>query len=144
MCSAVKDVMTSRVVTVRATATYRNIVIAMREAGVSAVPVVGPDGRVTGVVSEADLLLKEVGPVPFTGPGRSELATGRRGERAKAAAMTAAELMTTPAITIGSDASVAEAATLMYERRVKRLPVVDDSGRLIGIISRVDVLSVFT
>ena len=57
--------------------------------------------------------------------------------------MTAAGLMSTPAITIGPDASVAEAARLMYTRRVKRLPVVEDDGRLVGIVSRVDVLSVF-
>ena len=57
--------------------------------------------HVVGVVSEADLLFKEVGPEPFTGPAKSVLATGRRGERAKAAAVTAAGLMSTPAITIG-------------------------------------------
>jgi CBS-domain-containing membrane protein len=98
---------------------------------------------VVGVVSEADLLLREVGPEPFTGPGRSLRASGRRGERAKAAGVTAAELMSTPPVTISPGAGVAEAATLMYERGVKRLPVVDSSGQLVGIVSRIDVLSVF-
>jgi CBS domain-containing protein len=90
------------------------------------------------------LLLKEVGPEPSAGPDRSLRASGCRGERAKAAGATAAELMSTPPVTIGPDADVADAARLMYDRAVKRLPVVDDVGRLAGIVSRMDVLSVFT
>ncbi|MGE5290920.1 MAG: CBS domain-containing protein [Micromonosporaceae bacterium] len=144
MTSAVKDVMTRNVVAVRETARYKTIVTAMRSGRMSAFPVLDAAEHVVGVVSEADLLLKEVGLEPFTGPRKSVLATGRRGERAKAAGVTAAELMSKPAVTIGPDASVAEAARLMYERRVKRLPVVDSTGRLAGIVSRVDVLSVFT
>jgi CBS-domain-containing membrane protein len=99
---------------------------------------------VIGVVSEADLPLREVGPEPFTGPGRSLRASGRRGERAKAAGETAAELMSTLPTTIGPGASVADAARLMYERGVKRLPVVDGTGQLVGIVSSIDVLNVFT
>jgi CBS-domain-containing membrane protein len=116
----------------------------MRQRRVSAFPVLDAAGRVTGVVSEADLLAKEVGPEPFAGLGGLLRATGRRSERAKAAGVTAAELMSAPPVTIGPDASVADAARLMYEQGVKRLPVVDEAGRLAGIISRVDVLSVFT
>jgi CBS domain-containing protein len=141
--SAVKDVMTTSVVAIGQSATYKEIVTAMRQRRVSACPVLDDAGRVIGVVSEADLLLKEVGPEPFTGPGRSLQTSGRRGERAKAAGATAAELMSTPPVTISPDASVAEAAHLMYDRGVKRLPVVDSAGRLAGIVSRIDVLSVF-
>lgn len=144
MDSAVKDVMTTSVVALRERARYKDIVTAMRQQRVSACPVLDEAGRVTGVVSEADLLLKEVGPEPFTGPGRSLRASGRRGERAKAAGVTAAELMSTPPVTISPDASLADAAQLMYDRGVKRLPVVDGAGRLAGIVSRIDVLSVFT
>ena len=133
MNSSVKDVMTRSVIGVRETAWFKDIVVAMRPYGVSAFPVLDSADRVVGVVSEADLLLKEVGP---------ELALSR-GERVKAAGMTAAELMSTPAIAIGPDASVAEAAKMMYTRRVRRLPVVEADGCLVGIISRVDVLSVF-
>ncbi len=115
----------------------------MRQGRVSACPVLDGAGCVIGVVSEADLLLKMVGLEPFTGPGRSLRASGRRGERAKAAGVTAAGLMSTPPVTISPDASVAEAAKLMYERGVKRLAVVDDDGQLAGMVSRVDVLSVF-
>jgi CBS-domain-containing membrane protein len=71
------------------------------------------------------------------------ISTGRRGEQAKAAGVTAAGLMTAPPVTIGPEDSVAAAARRMRERRVKRLPVVDHAGRLVGIVSRVDVLSVF-
>jgi hypothetical protein len=67
----------------------------------------------------------------------------RMTERSKAAGVTAADVMTKPAVTIGEDAPVAEAAQRMQSRRVKRLPVVDDYGRLRGIVSRSDVLSVF-
>jgi CBS domain-containing protein len=144
MNSSVKDVMTRNVVAVRETAGYKDIVTVMRRRRVSAFPVLDAAGRVSGVVSEADLLLKEVGAEPFSGPVRSVLATGRRGERAKAAGVTAAELMSKPAVTISPEASVAEAARLMYARRLKRLPVVDEAGRLVGIVSRVDLLSVYS
>ncbi len=143
MNSAVKDVMTTSVVAIGETTGYKDIITAMRERRVSACPVLDVSGRVIGVVSEADLLLKEVGPEPFTGPGRSLRASGRRGERAKAVGLTAAELMSTPPVTISPDASVGEAAKLMYDRGVKRLPVVDSAGQLAGIVSRIDVLSVF-
>ncbi len=144
MTSAVKDLMTTDVVTIGETASYKDIVTAMRERRVSACPVVDAAGRVVGVVSEADLLPKEVGPEPFAGPGRSLRASGRRGERAKAAGATAAELMSTPPVTISPDASVADAARLMYERGMKRLPVVTSTGQLAGMVSRIDLLSVFT
>ncbi len=143
MSSSVKDVMTRTVVAVRETAGYKEIVTVMRRRRVSAFPVLDSADHVIGVVSEADLLFKEVGPEPFAGPAGSLLATGRRGERAKAAGVTAGELMSEPAVTIGPDASLVEAAKLMYTRRVKRLPVVDHTGRLVGIVSRLDVLSVF-
>src|SRR5438034_1218009 len=63
--------------------------------------------------------------------------------RAKAGAVTAADLMTSPAVTISPDDTVEHAAKLMYDRKVKRLPVLDRGGRLVGIISRTDILAVF-
>ena len=66
-----------------------------------------------------------------------------RAARTKAGAVTAADLMTSPAVTIGPDDTVEHAAKLMYDRKVKRLPVVDQGGRLVGIISRTDILAVF-
>ena len=140
MSSRVKDVMTSDVVTVGDTAGYKDIITVMRERRVSAVPVLDPAGHLAGVVSEADLLLKEAGAEAL---GGYLISTGRRGETAKAAGVTAADLMTQPPVTIGPDDSVVTAARRMRDCRVKRLPVVDQAGRLVGIVSRVDVLSVF-
>ena len=140
MESHVKDVMTRDVVSVRETAEYKDIIAVMRELQVSAFPVLDPADHLIGVVSEADLLLKEVGQEALAG---NLIATGRRGERAKAAAVTAAQLMTAPAVAVGPDDTLAAAARLMHDRRVKRLPVVDKAGRLVGIVSRVDLLSVF-
>jgi CBS-domain-containing membrane protein len=114
----------------------------LHERRVSAFPVLDDDNRVVGVVSESDLLTKEA----FEGelPGLMHGRLLQRHEHRKATAVTAAELMTKPAVTIGPRATVTEAARLMYSKRVKRLPVIDDHGRLIGIVTRADVLSVFS
>ncbi len=138
--SRVKDVMTTCVVSVRETAKYKVIVGVLRQLHVSALPVLDQAGHLVGVVSEADLLLKEIDQEAL---GSHLISAGRGGERAKAAGVTAAELMTTPAVTIRPDDTLADAARLMHDRHVKRLPVVGQSGRLVGIVSRVDLLSVF-
>lgn len=140
MHSLVKDVMAKDVAAIRQTAGYKDIIAVMRERRVSALPVLDSADHLVGVVSEADLLLKEVGLEALSG---HLISTGRRGERAKAAGVTAAELMTTPAVTVGPGESVAVAARRMHERRLKRMPVVDEAGQLVGMVSRVDVLSVF-
>lgn len=140
MDSRVKDVMTTDVVSVRETAEYKDIVAVLRELHVSGFPVLDEADHLVGVVSEADLLLKEAGQEALGGYLSS---SGRRGVQAKAAGLTAAELMSTPAVTIGPDDSLADAARLMHDRHVTRLPVVDQAGRLLGIVSRVDLLSVF-
>jgi len=135
----VKDVMTTEAVAVAETASYKRLIEIMRQERISSVPVVDAAGHVSGVVSEADLLLKEVGLDALTGLW----ATGRRGELAKAAGLTAADLMTQPALTIGPEESVGEAARRMHDYRVKHLPVVGHDGELVGIVSRIDLLSVF-
>ena len=140
MDSRVKDVMTTDVVSVRETAEYKDIVTVLRELHVSGFPVLDEADHLVGVVSEADLLLKEAGQEALGGYLSS---SARRGEQAKAAGLTAAELMSTPAVTIGPDDSLADAARLMHDRHVTRLPVVDQAVRLLGIVSRVDLLSVF-
>jgi CBS-domain-containing membrane protein len=138
--TTVKDVMTTSVVAVREDANFKEMVTFMRGRRVSAFPVLDAADRVIGVVSEAELLAKEAAPELPQGLIRR---AWRMTERSKAAGVTAADVMTKPAVTIGEDASVAEAARLMQSRRVKRLPVVDGYGRLHGIVSRADVLSVF-
>jgi CBS-domain-containing membrane protein len=138
--TTVRDVMTASVVAVREDADFKEMVTAMRSHRIGAFPVTDVAGRVIGMVSEADLLVKETSPGPP--PGLVRLAWVLR-EHSKATGMTAAEVMTAPVVTIGEDAPVAEAARLMQSRRVKQLPVVDSDGRLRGIVSRADVLSVF-
>jgi CBS domain-containing protein len=133
--------MTTRVVSVRTDASFKEMAAMLRSTRISAFPVLDQADRVVGVVSEADLLVKEA----VQADGTSFLAALRHvGEDTKAKGVTAGDLMTRPAITIGPDASVAEAARLMYDRHVKRLPVVNKAGRLLGIISRVDVLTVYS
>lgn len=136
----VSDVMRTDVVTVDKAAPYKQVTKIMAESMVNAVPVVTKDGRVAGMVSEYDLLLKEERNLRRLGAG---LPARSHHERARAEARTAAELMTSPAITIHPDAPVGVAARLMNGRHVRRLPVVDPAGKLIGIVSRRDLLSVF-
>ena len=140
MNATVKDVMTTHVVAVRETAPFKEMAARLREHRVSAFPVIDEENKVVGVVSEADLLTKEA--LDYAGPHRVSGILHHR-EQVKAAGTTAADLMTKPPVTIGPAEFVSRAARLMYERKVKRLPVVDDDGRLIGIVSRADVLSVY-
>jgi CBS domain-containing protein len=140
MGSTVKDVMTTQVLSVRPAASFKEMIVKMRRSRVSALPVVDGEGRVIGVVSEADMLNKQAD--LDTGSGAlSDLL--RFGEREKADGVTAAELMTKPPVTIGPGVPLTEAARLMRDRQIKRLPVINDTGLLIGIISRADVLRVF-
>ncbi|MET9010175.1 CBS domain-containing protein [Streptomyces olivaceoviridis] len=138
--TVVSDVMTRRVVALRTGAAFKDIVRAMREWRVSALPVLDDAGRVVGVVSEADLLRKqEYGGGGLDWYGRARDLTGFR----KADAATAGELMTAPAVTVPPDAGLAQAARIMARGEVKRLPVVDHAGMLKGIVSRSDLLKVF-
>lgn len=140
MSATVKDVMTTSVVAVKRNAGFKQIVSVLRRYRVSACPVINDAGRVVGVVSEADLLYKEAnGRMPA---GLIRL-RWKLGEESKVNAVTAGRLMTSPAVTIHPDASVAVAARVMQDRWIKRLPVVSDDGLLIGIVTRSDVLSVY-
>jgi CBS-domain-containing membrane protein len=135
----VATVMTTDVVTVGPGTVYKEVVERLRDHRVSAVPVVDAERRVIGVVSEADLLLKEERPDrPRGGP-----LVHPHGDAARAEARNAAALMTSPAVTVGPEATLTEAARLMHRRHVKRLPVVDAEGRLVGIVSRADLIQVF-
>jgi CBS domain-containing protein len=131
--------MTTRVIWVQKNATFREMAVALHEYRVSAFPVVDDDRKVIGVVSEADMLNKEA---LDDEPGVIAGLLHRR-DQAKARGVTAADLMTTAVVTVRPQDTVEHAARLMYDRKVKRLPVTDESGHLVGIISRADVLSVF-
>ena len=138
MSATVKDVMTAEVVTVRQETTFKEMAAVLRRYRVSALPVIDDAGRVIGVVSEADLLAKEA----LADPGVMAEVLHRRDVR-KAEGLTAGDLMTHPAVTASPEDPVEQAARMMHFMRVKRLPVVNSGGQLIGIVSRSDVLAVF-
>ncbi|MFI2200486.1 CBS domain-containing protein [Streptomyces sp. NPDC020192] len=136
----VNDVMAHRVVALRTGAVFKDIVKAMGEWRVSALPVLDDAGVVVGVVSEADLLPKE----EYSDGGIGRYAQlGHLVDVQKAEAVTAGELMTAPAVTVRPDATLAHAARIMARTRVKRLPVVGRDGTLKGIVSRSDLLKVY-
>jgi CBS domain-containing protein len=141
MNQRVQDVMTTDVVCAHPKTSYKELVELLATRRVSAVPVVDDRRHVLGIVSEADLLLKREQP---TQPLIQLLsAPRRRQERAKAEATVAAELMSRPAVTIDPQATLAAAARRLHAAGVKRLPVIDAGGRLVGIVSRVDLLKGF-
>jgi CBS domain-containing protein len=121
---------------------FKRLVQLIEENRISAVPIVDAQGIPVGIVSESDLLLKE---------RRRELESEssllhprrRRQERAKAEGVVAWEIMTKPPITVRSDATLPQAARLMQERNIRRLVVVDERDKIVGIVSRSDLLQVF-
>lgn len=141
----VADVMTRAVITVGPDAPWQEVTERMLDAGVSGMPVTDPEGSLLGIVTEADLITK-----PAFGARRTrllaafvELVTGDAGWADKVTAVTAGELMTAPAITASPAEDIGAAALRMLDRRVRRLPVVD-RGRLVGIVSRRDLLRTLT
>ena len=136
----VDSVMTADVLTVRPRTGFKHIATLLSTHDISAVPVIDGEHRVLGVVSEADLVAKYESPSMDQPPLWS---AARRDAWLKATATTAEDLMTSPAITVGVDADIAKAARLMTDHRVKRLPVVDADDRLVGIVSRHDLVRVF-
>ncbi|MER6688404.1 CBS domain-containing protein [Streptomyces minutiscleroticus] len=136
----VSDVMTHTVVAVGRDAPFKDIVRLMGQWRVSALPVLEGEGRVVGVVSEADLLPKEE--FRDSDPD-SFVQRTRLPDLAKAGGLTAQDLMTAPAVTVHADATLARAARIMAQHRVRRLPVVDREGMLDGVVSRGDLLKVF-
>ena len=141
--SLVRDVMTTEVVTAEPSTRFKEIAALLAQHRISAVPVVDADRRVLGIVTEADLLLKQEHPDPKADVSLIWTRRRRR-QRAKAAAAVAGKLMTAPAVTVPPTATVTEAARRMHTARIKRLPVVNERGQLLGIVSRADLLKVFT
>lgn len=140
----IRDLMTQDVLTVAPEASLKEVAAMLVAKGISGMPVRDEDGTVLGVVSEGDIIYKEhdpseahYGPLGWLVDGSPDYAG-----RIKSQALTARRAMTSPAVTISPDETVAQAARLMCERRVNRLPVVED-GRLVGIVTRADLVRAF-
>ena len=138
----VSDVMTTRVHVASPPTPFKVLVRMIEENKISAVPIVDHDGVPVGVVSESDLLLKERWRELHTGQDLLHLRRRWR-QRLKAEGLVASDLMTSPPITVTVDTALTQAARLMHERNVRRLIVLDERGRIAGLVSRSDLLQVF-
>jgi CBS domain-containing protein len=136
--SRVRDVMTPSVVSIDRITPYKEIARLLAQHEISGVPVLTMGRHVAGVVSEGDLLAAR-DHNPMAGHGLRRRLASRKQHQSR----TAEQLMTSPAVTTHPDATIAGAARLMSAHNVRRLPVVDPGGKLIGIVSRRDLLSVF-
>lgn len=134
----VREIMTVQVVTVRPDTSLKEAARLMAARGISGLPVVD-EGRVVGILTEADFVDRTAG------HGRASLldVLMNRDDRHLYAA-DVGDAMTTPVISVGPDDGHVDAARLMKRKHVKRLPVLDDNGRLLGVVSRSDILAVFT
>ncbi len=129
----------------RSEQTVEDAIKLFAESGISGVPVVG-DGGLAGIVTEGDLIFRDA---EIKAPGFLDILGGiiplgdwneYRQEALKSAGVTVGEVMTEDVITISPDASLAEAATIMAEQRIKLLPVAE-SGMLRGVVTRMDILT---
>ncbi|MFE7529965.1 CBS domain-containing protein [Kitasatospora sp. NPDC057542] len=137
----VGELMTHAVVHVRPDTGFKEIARLLAEHDITSVPVLDQEDRPIGLVSEADLLLNEAAQEDPAGLLLAPDLPPR--DRARSRAATAEGLMTSPAVCARPEWTVVEAARLMQRDRLKRLPVVDEAGRLVGIVSRSDLLRVF-
>ncbi|MDX3801678.1 CBS domain-containing protein [Streptomyces sp. AK04-3B] len=138
--------MVGDVVTARCDTPFKEVVRLLEEHRISGLPVIDGNQKVIGVISESDLVLRQARQPGSTGIRTRlwRLLGGRAGHAAAGSrARTAGEMMSAPAVTTRADATVTEAARLMTEHRVERLPVVDEKGSLVGIVTRGNLLRVF-
>jgi CBS domain-containing protein len=140
----IKDVMTEDVLTVSTSSTLKETAQLLADLGISGMPVVDAEGTLAGVISEADILYKERGHGRRHGGSFVWLFFPDLLDTNKLDARTAGEAMSSPAVTIGPDRPVNEAAGLMLDEAINRLPVVDPDGKLIGIVTRADLVRAFT
>ena len=139
----VSELMNPEVVTVGAETSLKQVAEVLTERRISGVPVVDSDGRLLGVVSEADIVLGEQGPLRARGRLLGWIVDGGLADDDRLAAQSAGEAMTTPAVTITTGADVSFEARRMIDAGVKRLPVVDSDGRVVGIVTRSDLVRAF-
>jgi CBS domain-containing protein len=140
------SVMTDDVLRAEYGTPFKEVARILADHRISGLPVVDEDEHVIGVISETDMMTRQA-----LSPGSADLGrhfralltmTARR-QAVKAKARTAGQLMTEPPVTVHADDSIVEAARTMAERQVERLPVIDEEGRLVGIVTRRDLLRVF-
>ncbi|RVU22746.1 CBS domain-containing protein [Streptomyces antnestii] len=136
------EVMTHNVITATPATPFKEIARLFADHDVTAVPVVDEDRRPLGVVSEADLLRATADLPDLEGRGAGVRPPAQE-ERGPTGAETAAGLMSTPALVARPNWNIVETARTMHREGVKRLPVIDESGRLVGIVSRSDLLRPF-
>jgi CBS-domain-containing membrane protein len=137
----VSDLMTTSVVRVRRDTGFKKIVRLLADYDITAVPVVDSNDRPLGVVAETDLLYKQAGQLDPA--GLLPVQHPQPADRGRIEATTAEGLMSSPAVTGRPQWTVVEAAQVMERHRVKRLLVVDEAERLVGVVSRADLLRVF-
>ncbi len=140
------SVMTDDVVRAEYGTPFKEVARLLADHRISGLPVVDEDEHVIGVISETDLMTRQVLTPGSREPGRHFRAlltmTARR-QAVKAKARTAGQLMSEPPVTVHADDTIVEAARTMAERQVERLPVIDEEDRLVGIVTRRDLLRVF-
>ena len=141
----VGSVMTTDVVRAEYGTPFKEVARLLGGDRISGLPVVDDDEMVLGVISETDLLARQAAPPD---PPRSRFSLDRltragRRRAAKAQARTAGQLMTEPPVTVHAEDTIVEAARTMARHRVERLPVLDEEDRLVGIVTRRDLLQVF-
>ncbi len=145
--SKVGAVMTGNVIRAQCGASFKEVAHLLHEHGISGLPVVDDDGRVVGVISETDLLARQVEADDSYRPPRRlhwpRISSTARRRRIKAHARTADQLMSQPVVTIGADVDITDAARTMARHGVERLPVVDAKEHLVGIVTRHDLLQIF-
>jgi CBS domain-containing protein len=140
----VQELMTTPALSIGPEASLKDVATIFVERGISGLPVCDAENRVIGVISEGDILYKEHDPrTGRKGGALAWLADGRSTPLVKSRAQLVREAMTSPPITISAWSSVSEAARLMTERGVNRLPVLKD-GELVGIVTRTDLVRAFT
>lgn len=145
--SKIGSVMTSEVVSAGYGTPFKEVARLLAQHRVSGLPVIDADDKVVGVISETDLLVREAAaPDPYRPPRRlrmPRMGGAARKERTKAAARTAGQLMSTPPVCVHAANTIAEGARCMARHKVERLPVIDVEDRLVGIVTRRDLLQVF-
>ena len=138
----IDQLMTKNVVTVAPETTLKDVAVLLANHKIAGVPVCDEARHVLGVVSEGDILWKELG-LRAESPSLLERIFERAyGEDVRVGAVTAGEAMSAPAITVPPSATVAYAARVMVEHKINRLPVVDN-GTLVGIVARSDLVRAF-